>query len=70
MRITFEYNDDELHLVKWVLFRAVSVLGCNDGDKDPIKYQHKRSISNVLDIPIQFKDVIMKEILKKEVERE
>jgi len=57
MRITFEFNDDEMHLVKWSLFKLVSLLGCNDGEKDPIEYKHKRSISNILDIPIQFQEL-------------
>ena len=58
MKLTFEYNDDEKHLVKWCLFKCASLLGCNNGDKDPLKYEHKVSISNVWEIPIQFQKII------------
>lgn len=60
MRLTFEFNDDENHLVKWCLFKCVSYLGCNDGEKDPIEYKHKRSITNVYQIPLIFPEIIPK----------
>ena len=60
MRITFEYNDDEMHLVKWCLFKCCTLLGCNDGEKGPIEYENKVSISNVWEIPIQFKELFDK----------
>ena len=66
MKITFEYNDDENHIVKWCLYKCATILGCNDGDKDPIEYEHKISISNVWEIPIKFKDIFEKEMEKRD----
>lgn len=66
MRLTFEYNDDERHMVKWILAKVLPYLGyMNDLN---INYQNKTSLSNVWEIPEKFKDLIdfkkFKEVLK------
>lgn len=59
MKLTFEYNDDEKHIVKWCLFKCATFLGTNDGENDPIEYKNKVSISNVWNIPLKFQELFM-----------
>lgn len=65
MKLTFEYNDDESHLVRWSLLKMGGILQPNE--KDPIQYKHKLIISNVspvIHIKFDPKELIEQEIKK------
>ena len=47
MKITFEFNNDEKHLVSYCIRKCIEILGCSDGNEDPFEYEYKRTISNV-----------------------
>lgn len=65
MKITFEYNDDEKHIVSWCLFKCSAIVGTNDGDEDPIEYKNKVSISNVYQL-FNFHSKLRREIKERE----
>ena len=48
MKITFEFNDNEIHLVKWCFCKCAELLG-TFGDNE-IEHQHKRVLSNIINI--------------------
>ena len=56
MRITFEWNDGEEHMIKWCLFKYASYIGSHEETK--IEYKHKAIISNVWEIPKKFTELL------------
>lgn len=79
MRITFEYNDDEMNTMKYCFYKLALILGSNWG-MESLHYKNKRSISNVFESCSFYHDhfaqkepektkeqELMNEIMKKEL---